>query len=95
MAHGLQSWARCWAVGNGFSPKLHAYVQGSAQPCPPWCHRQPALQMGIWALPVGRLWNSRGHNWLWLPRDVGGHNLKLEAPRGPGPSLDLSGGWTS
>lgn len=76
------------------SPKLPANVQGPAQPCPPWCHRQSALQMESWALPVGTLWNSKGPNWLWPPRDLGtisrwGHHEVTS------PSLDTSGGWTS
>lgn len=94
MAHGPQSWARCRAVGNGLSPKLPANVQGPAQSCPPWCHRRSALQMGSWALPVGTLWNSKGPNRLWLPRDVGTIS-RWRHHKVNGPSLDTNGGWIS
>lgn len=90
MAHGLPK-PDAGAVGSGFSLQPHAYVQGPAQQCPLGHHRQPAHQMGSWALPAGTRRNSSGHEWLWLPQDLGTiwswihHEVMC-------PSLDPSGG---
>lgn len=76
--HG--SWpsqTRCRAVGSEFSLQPHAYVQGPAQQCPPGYHRQPANQMGSWALPAGTrrnfqvVTNGYGSHKTWAQSGAG------------------------